>query len=173
MTLLQVGASHIEQRRLAGPVALGQQAGGLVHDQQVIVLVQDVQDGRHRGNLAATPRPAKIPLADGAAEVLESATMLDGLRFQHFAIGWASTSDYGSSDDPEMFTDLHAYNPYHNLRPGTDYPAMLATTADHDDRVVPGHGAGKPTDMVIDEYADRFAFLTRTLGLESGWKQWS
>lgn len=125
---------------------------------------------------------------------LPAVGVMDMLRFQHFTIGWAWTSDYGSSEDPEMFPYLHAYSPLHNLRPGTEYPAMLVTTADHDDRVVPGHsfkytaqlqacqggpmpvlirvetraghGAGKPTDMVIEEYADRYGFLTRVLGLD-------
>jgi len=128
----------------------------------------------------------------GAA--LPSVGVMDMLRFQHFTIGWAWTSDYGSSDDPDLFPYLHAYSPYHNLRQGTEYPAVLVTTADRDDRVVPahsfkyaarlqacqagslptlirvetraGHGAGKPTEMVIEEYADRYAFLTRVLGLE-------
>ncbi len=128
----------------------------------------------------------------GAA--LPAVGVMDMLRFQHFTIGWAWTSDYGSSEDPELFPYLHGYSPYHNLQPGTRYPAVLVTTADHDDRVVPGHsfkyaarlqhcqagdlptlirietkaghGAGKPTDMVIAEYADRYAFLTRVLGLE-------
>jgi prolyl oligopeptidase len=91
-----------------------------------------------------------------------------------------------------MFPVLHAYSPLHNLRPGTCYPATLVTTADHDDRVVPGHsfkytaalqaaqacdnpvlirvetraghGAGKPTSKQIEEAADRWAFLVRTLG---------
>jgi len=126
----------------------------------------------------------------GAA--LPAVGVMDMLRFQHFTIGWAWTSDYGSSDDPELFPYLHAYSPYHNLQPGNEYPAVLVTTADHDDRVVPGHsfkytarlqncqagnlaclirietkaghGAGKPTDMVIEEYADRYAFLSRVLG---------
>ncbi len=122
--------------------------------------------------------------------------VMDMLRFQLFTIGWAWVSDYGSSDDPEMFPVLHAYSPYHNLRPGVEYPAVMVTTADHDDRVVPGHsfkyaarlqacqagnlpaliriqtksghGAGKPTAMIIEETADRYAFLARALGLEGG-----
>lgn len=120
--------------------------------------------------------------------------VMDMLRFQRFTIGWAWTSDYGSSEDPAMFPLLHAYSPYHNLRPGTEYPAVLVLTADHDDRVVPGHsfkyaarlqacqagnlpvlirvqtraghGAGKPTAMVIEETADRYAFLWRVLGMD-------
>ena len=120
--------------------------------------------------------------------------VLDMLRFHRFTIGWAWVSDYGSPDDPEEFKTLLAYSPYHNLRPGTAYPATLITTGDHDDRVFPahsfkfaaalqavqdgpapiliridvraGHGAGKPTGKLIDEWADCWAFLVRNLGLE-------
>jgi len=127
----------------------------------------------------------------GAA--LPAVGVMDMLRFQRFTIGWAWVSDYGSSEDPEMFPVLHAYSPYHNLKRGTEYPAVLVTTADHDDRVVPGHsfkyaaalqaaqsgdcpvliriqtkaghGAGKPTAMIIQEAADRYAFLHRVLGM--------
>jgi prolyl oligopeptidase len=116
---------------------------------------------------------------------------MDMLRFQKFTIGWAWTSDYGSSDDAEQFKFLRAYSPLHNIKPGTCYPPTLGFTADHDDRVVPGHtfkfiatlqaaqacpnpilvrietkaghGAGKPTTKQIDEAADRFAFLVREL----------
>ncbi len=119
--------------------------------------------------------------------------VMDMLRFQLFTIGWAWTSDYGSSEDPDMFPVLMAYSPYHNLTQGTEYPAVMVTTADHDDRVVPGHsfkytaqlqacqagnlptliriqtkaghGAGMPTAMVIQEVADRYAFLHKVLGL--------
>jgi prolyl oligopeptidase len=119
--------------------------------------------------------------------------VMDMLRFQKFTIGWAWTSDYGSSDDPAQFKTLYAYSPLHNIKPGTSYPATLVLTADHDDRVVPGHsfkyaaalqaaqscakptliridtdaghGAGKPTSKSLDEYADRYAFLVKNLGM--------
>jgi prolyl oligopeptidase len=117
--------------------------------------------------------------------------VMDMLRFQKFTIGWAWTSDYGSSDDAKQFEFLHAYSPVHNVKPGTRYPPTMVLTADHDDRVVPGHsfkyaaalqaaqagpapiliridtraghGAGKPTSKQIEESADRIAFLVRNL----------
>lgn len=125
---------------------------------------------------------------------LPAVGVMDMLRFHQFTIGWAWASDYGTADDPEMFEVLHGYSPLHNLKPGTEYPATLLTTADHDDRVVPshsfkfaaalqkahvgddpvlirietraGHGAGKPTAKIIEEIADRWAFLVRTLGMQ-------
>ena len=120
---------------------------------------------------------------------------MDMLRFQKFTIGWAWTSDYGSSEKKEDFPFLYAYSPLHHIAKGCCYPATLITTADHDDRVVPahsfkfaatlqaaqgcdkpilirietkaGHGAGKPTTKVIDETADRWAFLVKELGIKS------
>jgi len=120
--------------------------------------------------------------------------VMDMLRFQKFTIGWAWTSDYGSSDKPDQFAYLRAYSPLHNIKPATCYPPTLAFTADHDDRVVPGHtfkfvatlqaaqscgnpilvrietkaghGAGKPTTKLIDEAADRFAFLVKELRMK-------
>ena len=126
--------------------------------------------------------------------VLPAVGVMDMLRFHRFTIGWAWVSDYGSPDDPGEFKALYAYSPLHNLKPGTAYPPTLITTADHDDRVVPahsfkfaaalqaaqggpapvliridtraGHGAGKPTAKLIDEIADRWAFLVRVLDVE-------
>ncbi len=132
-----------------------------------------------------TQRPDLI----GAA--LPAVGVMDMLRFQKFTIGWAWTSDYGSSENAEDFKALFAYSPLHNIKSGTAYPPTMVTTADHDDRVVPahsfkfaatmqaaqagtnpilirietdaGHGAGKPTTKVIEEVADRWGFLMKVL----------
>jgi prolyl oligopeptidase len=124
--------------------------------------------------------------------------VMDMLRFQKFTIGWAWTSDYGSSDNPEDFKALYAYSPLHNLKPGTKYPPTMIATADHDDRVVPGHsfkfaatmqadqagpapvlirvetkaghGAGKPISKIIEETADEWAFVAWNLGMNVGLK---
>jgi len=112
--------------------------------------------------------------------------VMDMLRYHKFTIGWAWESDYGSVNDSAEFNCLIAYSPLHNIRENTDYPAVLITTADRDDRVVPahsfkyaatlqekykgpnpvmiriqtkaGHGAGKPTRFLIEEQADIWAF---------------
>jgi prolyl oligopeptidase len=125
---------------------------------------------------------------------LPAVGVMDMLRFNKFTIGWAWTSDYGSPENADEFKALHAYSPLQNIRPGTKYPATLITTADHDDRVVPahsfkfaatmqaaqagkapvlirietkaGHGAGKPTAKIIDEAADKWAFLVKALGMK-------
>jgi prolyl oligopeptidase len=125
---------------------------------------------------------------------LPAVGVLDMLRFHKFTIGWAWTSDYGSAENANDFVALYAYSPLHNLMPGTKYPATMITTADHDDRVVPahsfkfaaalqaaqagpaptliridvkaGHGAGKPTTKMIEEVADKWAFLVKELGMK-------
>ena len=128
-----------------------------------------------------TQRPDLFGLAFPAVGVL------DMLRFHLFTIGRAWIPEYGSSADAEQFQTLYGYSPLHRLKEGVSYPATMITTADHDDRVVPahsfkfaaqlqhvhagerpvliridtdaGHGAGKPISKIIDEQADKWAFL--------------
>ncbi|UXH77284.1 prolyl oligopeptidase family serine peptidase [Roseateles amylovorans] len=120
--------------------------------------------------------------------------VMDMLRFHKFTIGWAWVSDYGSSENAEDFNWLIKYSPLHTVHSGKRYPAILVTTGDHDDRVVPahsfkytatlqaadtgtapklirietqaGHGAGKPTSKIIEERADILAFIANTFGME-------
>jgi prolyl oligopeptidase len=115
------------------------------------------------------------------------------LRFDQFTAGRYWVDDYGSPAVEADWRALRAYSPYHNIRSGVIYPAVLVTTADTDDRVVPGHsfkytaalqaagvgtkphiiriearaghGSGKPTDKIIDETADEWAFIARWTGM--------
>ncbi|MEM6366335.1 MAG: prolyl oligopeptidase family serine peptidase [Planctomycetota bacterium] len=70
---------------------------------------------------------------------LPAVGVMDMLRYQKFTIGWAWVDEFGSSDDPSQIDNLLSYSPLHNIEVGTCYPATLVTTADRDDRVVPGH----------------------------------
>jgi len=126
---------------------------------------------------------------------LPAVGVMDMLRYHKFTIGWAWASDYGTSEEnEEMFNYLLGYSPLHNLEEGINYPATMITTADHDDRVVPahsfkfaatlqekhegenpvliridvkaGHGGGKPTSKIIEEYADEWSFMMYNLGVE-------
>lgn len=127
------------------------------------------------------------------AAALPAVGVLDMLRFHKFTIGWAWCAEYGSPEIEADFKTLYAYSPLHNLKQGKAYPATMITTADHDDRVVPahsfkfaaalqaahqgdnpilirietkaGHGAGKPTSKIIEEAADKLAFLVANLAL--------
>jgi prolyl oligopeptidase len=149
--------------------------------------------GGSNGGLLVGAAMTQRPELFGAA--LPAVGVMDMLRFQKFTIGGAWASDYGSSDNPEEFKVLHAYSPLHNIKPGTSYPPTMVITADHDDRVWPGHsfkfaatlqaaqagdapvlirietkaghGAGKPTSKIIEEIADRWAFLIKTLEMKS------
>ncbi|HIK05082.1 MAG TPA: S9 family peptidase [Trichormus sp. M33_DOE_039] len=150
--------------------------------------------GDSNGGLLVGACMTQRPDLFGAA--LPGVGVMDMLRFHKFTIGWAWTTEYGSPDHPEDFKTLYAYSPLHNLKPGTSYPATLITTADHDDRVVPahsfkfaatlqaaqasnaptlirietkaGHGAGKPTTKIIEEVADKWTFLVKTLDVNFG-----
>jgi len=131
---------------------------------------------------------------DLMAVAIPAVGVLDMLRYHKFTAGAGWAYDYGTSeDDKDMFDYLYGYSPYHNIDSGTCYPATMITTADHDDRVVPahsfkfaarlqaaqscdnptiiriavnsGHGAGKPTSMIIQEQADKWAFALWNMGI--------
>ncbi|MEM7370182.1 MAG: prolyl oligopeptidase family serine peptidase [Bacteroidota bacterium] len=120
--------------------------------------------------------------------------VMDMLRYHLFTVGWGWVPEYGSAENGEAeFNTLFAYSPLHNLVDGTDYPATMVTTADHDDRVVPahsfkyaarlqeahkgtspviirievdaGHGAGKPISKILDEQADKWSFMFDNMGI--------
>jgi prolyl oligopeptidase len=151
--------------------------------------------GRSNGGLLVGAVLTQRPDLFGAA--LPAVGVLDMLRYHmpsSNARQWSS--DYGLSENEAEFHALYAYSPLHNVRSGTCYPPTLVTTADRDDRVVPwhsykfaaqlqqaqgcsnpvllrvetraGHGAGKPVWMQIEDYADQWAFLVKTLHMESG-----
>lgn len=158
--------------------------------------------GGSNGGLLVGATVTQRPDLFGAA--LPAVGVMDMLRFHRFTIGWAWIDDYGSADDSEAeFKALYAYSPYHQLlrQKGRNiaYPATLITTADTDDRVVPGHsfkfaaaiqaaqagdapvlirieeraghGAGKPTSKAIEETADLWAFLVKSLNFEPDLKK--
>ena len=149
-------------------------------------------DGGSNGGLLVgacmTQRPGLYAVA------VPEVGVLDMLRYNQFTIGWSWTSDYGNSQESkEMFEYLKGYSPLHNIKPGTNYPATLIMTGDHDDRVVPahsfkfaatlqaanagtnptiiridskaGHGAGKPIGKVIDAQTDMWSFVMYNLGM--------
>jgi prolyl oligopeptidase len=160
-------------------------AKGLTTPQQLVV-----QGGSNGGLLVGAvvnQRP------DLFAAALPAVGVMDMLRFNRFTAGRYWVDDYGDPAKAADFKTLYAYSPYHNIRSGKDYPAILVTTADTDDRVVPGHsfkytaelqaakigdkphlirietraghGSGKPTDKIIAEAADLWAFAGYWSGL--------
>ena len=148
--------------------------------------VQGVSNGGLLVGAVANQRPELF----GA--VIQQAGVMDMLRFHKFTIGWNWVADYGSAENEAEYRALRAYSPIHNVRAGTKYPAVLVTTADHDDRVVlahsfkyaaamqaaqagdnpvliridtkSGHGASSTT-KAIEQAADIYSFLFHTLGV--------
>jgi prolyl oligopeptidase len=148
--------------------------------------------GRSNGGLLVGAVETQRPDLFGAT--IPAVGVMDMLRFHKFTIGWGWVSDYGSPDNPQDFAYIRKYSPLHNIKPGTKYPPTFITTADHDDRVVPGHsfkfaatmqaaqagaapilirvetraghGGGRPTTKIIEEASDMWGFLVHSLGME-------
>ena len=125
--------------------------------------------------------------------------VMDMLRFHKFTVGWGWVVEYGSSDSLEHFNNLYKFSPVHNVRTDVEYPAIMVTTADHDDRVVPahsfkyiatlqekrkenknpllirvdvkaGHGAGKPISKTIEEQADIWSFMFYNMNVQPSYQ---
>ena len=148
--------------------------------------------GRSNGGLLVGATLLQRP--DLFKVALPAVGVMDMLRYHKFTIGWSWVTDYGSSDKEVEFKALYKYSPLHNIKENINYPAILITTADHDDRVIPahsfkfaatmqeksngknpvlirvdtdaGHGSGKPTNKLIEEQADIFTFLFYQLGMK-------
>ena len=198
---LRGGAEYGEDWHLAGTK---QQKLNVFND-MIAVAEQMVKDGWTSPEKMAIMGGSNGGLLVGAvtnmrpdlfAVAIPQVGVLDMMRYHLFTIGWNWASDYGTSaDSPEMAAYLLDYSPIHNIRnDGTPYPAIMMTTADHDDRVVPahsfkyaaalqaantgrrpkliridkkaGHGAGKPISKVMDEYADVYSFIFYNMGVK-------
>lgn len=148
-------------------------------------------EGRSNGGLLVGAVVNQRP--DLFAAALPAVGVMDMTRFDRWTAGRYWVDDYGYPSKEADFRKLYSYSPYHNVKSGTDYPAILVTTADTDDRVVPGHsfkytaalqaadignkphlirietraghGSGKPTDKIIEESADMYAFIAKWTGL--------
>jgi prolyl oligopeptidase len=146
--------------------------------------------GRSNGGLLVAAAITQYPELFRVA--VSGVPLTDMLRYERFLIARLWVPEYGSASDPEQFLFLHAYSPYHRVRQGTAYPAVLLTTAESDTRVAPlharklaaalawasssprpillrtelhaGHGAGTPVSKSVAEWADIHAFLRAELG---------
>ena len=149
-------------------------------------------EGRSNGGLLVGAVLNQRP--DLFAAALPTVGVMDMLRFDKFTAGRYWVDDYGYPNKEADFKNLYAYSPYHNVKSGVDYPAIMTVTADTDDRVVPGHsfkyaaalqaanigpkphlirietraghGSGMPTEKVIEQFADMYAFIAYWTGLE-------
>ena len=165
-------------------------AAQMLIDKKITSTPKLAANGGSNGGLLVGAAITERPDLFGAA--IPEVGVLDMLRFQKFTVGKAWVTDYGSADaSADQFKYLYAYSPYHNVKDGTHYPPTMVMTSDHDDRVFPahsfkfaaalqhaqagdapvllrveskaGHGAGRPTEKIIDDVADRFAFLVKNL----------
>jgi prolyl oligopeptidase len=165
-------------------------AAQMLIDRKITSTPRLAANGGSNGGLLVGAAITQRPDLWGAA--IPEVGVLDMLRFQKFTVGKAWVTDYGSADaSAEQFKYLFAYSPYQNVKDGTAYPPTLVMTSDHDDRVFPahsfkftaalqhaqggdapillrveskaGHGAGRPTEKIIDDVADRYAFLVKNL----------
>ncbi|MFH1727341.1 MAG: prolyl oligopeptidase family serine peptidase [Pseudomonadota bacterium] len=148
--------------------------------------------GGSNGGLLTAACMLQKPELFGA--VISNVGVLDMLRYHKFTIGYYWIPEYGDPDNPEHFKFLYKYSPLHNIKENVAYPPLLVMTADHDDRVDPahskkfiatlnekyngpnpillrvefkaGHGKGKPTSKAIEEYADMYSFIYKTLDID-------
>jgi prolyl oligopeptidase len=152
-----------------------------------------IRGGSNGGLLVAA---CMLQRPDLFGSVICQVPVADMLRYHKFTVGHHWMPEYGSAEaSPEQFRYLYAYSPLHNIEAGVEYPPILITSADTDDRVVPahakkfaaalqekcagrnpillrvetkaGHGRGKPMTKIIEEYADVYAFLFKTLNMEN------
>ncbi len=148
--------------------------------------------GRSNGGLLTAATMTQRPDLFGAVVVW--VPVIDMLRYHKFTVGRFWIPEYGNAEaNPEHFKFMYAYSPLHNVKEGTLYPPVIIMTADTDDRVVPahalkfaatlhekakkdnpillrletkaGHGMGKPTQKVIEEWADMLTFLSKTFNM--------
>ena len=186
----EAGRLHNKQNVFDDFIAAGEflMAQGITGKGQLAI------EGRSNGGLLVGAVLNQRP--DLFAAALPAVGVMDMLRFDRFTAGRYWVDDYGYPSRKKDFRTLLGYSPYHNIRTGIDYPAIMVVTADTDDRVVPGHsfkyvsalqhadigdkphlirietraghGSGKPTDKIIEEFADMYAFIARWTGLKIG-----
>ncbi len=165
-------------------------AAQMLIDRKITSTPKLAANGASNGGLLVGAALTQRPDLFGAA--IPEVGVLDMLRYQTWTVGKAWIPEYGSSNaSPDAFHWLLKYSPDDNVRAGTHYPATLVMTSDHDDRVFPahsfkfaallqhaqagsapillrveakgGHGGGRPTEKIIDDEADRYAFLVKNL----------
>ncbi|HKX35708.1 MAG TPA: prolyl oligopeptidase family serine peptidase, partial [Rhizorhapis sp.] len=186
----EAGRLHNKQNVFDDFIAAGEflMAQGITGKGQLAI------EGRSNGGLLVGAVLNQRP--DLFAAALPAVGVMDMLRFDRFTAGRYWVDDYGYPSRKRDFRNLLRYSPYHNIRTGMDYPAIMVVTADTDDRVVPGHsfkyvsalqhadigskphlirietraghGSGKPTDKIIEEFADMYAFIAKWTGLKIG-----